>query len=268
MSGAPDPDATALKRELTRAWDAGAATYDATPRHGILHDDEWAAWRRLVAAILGDPAHAAVPRLRVLDVGTGTGVIALLAADLGHEVTGLDISEAMLERARANGAASGRTVEWMVGDAENVSWARHRYDALISRHLLWTLPHPDRALASWRDAVKPGGLVAAIDGYVPRRPFLVERATELAGRILELRAGGSDHAYDPATAQRLPLRRQTGTQAIARLMTAAGLERVRVRSLREVDRVERGHLSVLARLADPWRSYLATARTPILVADK
>jgi SAM-dependent methyltransferase len=255
-----------LKRELTRAWDVHADSYDRTPRHGILHDDEWKAWRRLMAAVLGDPAHSDMPRLRLLDVGTGTGLMALLASELGHEVTGLDLSERMLARARANGADAGLAVEWVIGDAETITGARHRYDALLSRHLLWTLPHPARAMAAWRDAVRPGGLIVTIDGMVPARPWPVARAIELAQWIVE-RRNGSSHQYSDETSARLPLRIQRGTEAVVGLMRDAGLERIRVRRLREVDRVERAHLSPLERLADPWQRYLATARTPILVAE-
>jgi 2-polyprenyl-3-methyl-5-hydroxy-6-metoxy-1,4-benzoquinol methylase len=256
-----------FKRELIRTWDAGADSYDQTPRHGILHDDEWKAWRRLMAAVLGDPAHADVPRLRVLDVGTGTGVLALLAAELGHEVTGLDLSERMLGRARANAADARLAVEWVIGDAETVGGARHGYDALLSRHLLWTLPHPARAMSAWRDAVRPGGLVVTIDEVVPPRPLPIALVADVAGRIVARRSESADHGYSDAVSAQLPLRHQRGTEAVVRLMREAGLERIRVRTLREVDRVERAHLSALERLGDPFERYLATARTPILVAE-
>ena len=109
-----------LTRELVATWDAGAATYDGLPRHGIRHDDERRAWRRLVAAILGDAAHASVPKLRVLDVGTGTGVLAFLAAELGHDVTAIDLSPGMLAQARRYALDAGLAVTWLEGDAEDL----------------------------------------------------------------------------------------------------------------------------------------------------
>jgi SAM-dependent methyltransferase len=172
----------------------------------------------------------------------------------------------MLARARANGADAGLAVEWVVGDAEAITGARHRYDALLSRHLLWTLPDPARAMVAWREAVRPGGLIVTIDGMVPTRPWPIRRAIELAQWIVA-RRNGSSHQYSDETSARLPLRIQRGTEAVVSLMREAGLERIRVRTLREVDRVERAHLSPLERLADPWQRYLATARTPILVAE-
>jgi hypothetical protein len=108
--------------------------------------------------------------------------------------------------------------------------------------------------------------VATIDGIVPRRPLPVALIRELAGRIAARGSRSSDHAYSESAAARLPLRKQRATDAVIRLMHDAGLERIRVRRLREVDRVERAHLSMLGRLGDPWQRYLATARTPILVA--
>ena len=56
------------------------------------------------------------------------------------------------------------------------------------------------------------------------------------------------------------------TTAVVELVRSAGLEKVRVRWLSEVDRVERAHRSALERLVDPWRRYLLTGRAPIVIA--
>lgn len=260
MTVEPDP----LSRQLVPTWDAGAESYDSIPRHGIRHDDERRAWRRLVAAILGDPSHAAVPRLRVLDVGTGTGVLALLAAELGHDVTGLDLSPGMLSVARRRALDSRLGVTWIEGDAAAPPVEPASFDAILARHLVWTLPAPGRTLEAWRSVVVPGGLIAVIDGWYPSPPLPGRVAGGLARRWLAShpRAGAHEHPYLPEQLARLPLAHQSGTTQIVGLLRGAGLTHVRVRPLPEVDRVERAHQGALERLADPWRRYLATAQRP------
>lgn len=264
-----------LRGRIAAAWERGAATYDREPRHGLLHDDEWIAWRRLLAAILGDPLHAAVPRLRVLDVGTGTGVVALLAAELGHEVTAIDASPAMLDQARAKARQRGLAVDWQLGDAEALPVGLTGFDAVVARQVLWTLPHPARALAAWRDAARPGGLVVVLDGWhepwpLPLR-FPARLAARLAAAVRRARPGGADpdgHEYDPATLARLPLARLSDPSLVLELLRGAGLEHVRFRRLREIERVERRSLSRPARILDRWRRFLASGRVPHLVADE
>ncbi len=268
-----------LRARIAEAWQRGAAEYDGEARHGLLHDDEWAAWRRLLAAILGDPLHAGVPRLRVLDVGTGTGVVALIAAELGHEVTGLDASPAMLERARGKARERGLAVDWRLGDAEALPVDLGTFDAVVARQVLWTLPHPARALAAWRDALRPGGLVAILDGWWepwprPIRPLV--RLVEWVARLVEgrLGRGGSGtgrsgtggHEYDPSTLARLPFARLSDPAPVTELMASVGFEHVRCQRLREIEAVEGRHLPWRVRLFDRWRRYLATGRAPHLVA--
>jgi len=254
-----------LSLELAATWDADATAYDGRARHGIRFPDERQAWRRLVAAILGDPAHSSVPRLRVLDVGTGTGVLALLAAELGHDVTGIDLSEGMLAQARRRGIDTGLAVTWLLGDAASPPVDPGSFDAVVCRHLIWSLPDPGRAVGAWRAAVRPSGLVAVIDGWYAHRRLPARIVGETAARILDRRAerdGTSDHRYRDDQLARLPLAHQDGLAEVAAAMRSGGLERIRVRTLSEVDRVERAHQTTLERLADPWRRYLATGRRP------
>ena len=259
-----DDKRAALKATITAAWDQGAADYDRLPRHGVLHDDERTAWRRLVAAILGDPAHSDVPRRAVLDVGTGTGTLALTAAELGHDVIGIDLSERMILAARRRSIETGLAVDWRIGDAEDPPVPAGSLDAVVSRHLAWTLADPVRAASAWRNRLRPGGLVAVIDGCYPPDPAPRRLLTAAAERLRTIGplAVVDEHKYPAEVDAALPLFHQTSPDALAKALRAAGFERVTVRRLGEIDRVERAHQGVLERTADRWQRYLAVGRSP------
>jgi len=100
----------------------------------------------------------------VLDVGCGTGFLALLAAEAGHRASGVDMADAMLAQARAKAAARKLAVAFLRADAEAPPFAEHSFDLIVERHVIWTLPDPTRALRSWRTLLRPGGRVALIEG--------------------------------------------------------------------------------------------------------
>lgn len=98
----------------------------------------------------------------VLDVGTGTGFLARLAAELGHRVTAIDVADAML--AASTVRDTDEEVAFAVGDAVAPPFAAESFDVVVSRSLLWTLREPGRAFASWWRLLRPGGRVVAIYG--------------------------------------------------------------------------------------------------------
>ena len=132
-------------------WDADARHYDRSVGHAISDPVEAAAWRAALRRLL--PA----PPSRVLDVGAGTGSLSLLAADLGHEVTALDLSEGMLDRARVKAEERGAAISFVVAKAE--SPPEGPFDAVIERHVAWTLPDPVAAFGTWRKVAPSGRLV-------------------------------------------------------------------------------------------------------------
>lgn len=71
--------------DVARFWDAEAARFDEAPDHGLLDADVRAAWSDLLRDYV--PA-----RSRVLDLGCGTGSLAVLLAEQGHVLTGVDLS--------------------------------------------------------------------------------------------------------------------------------------------------------------------------------
>jgi len=148
-----------VKAQVTAHWDRRAAHFDEDFGHAIATPAERAAWDRILALVVpkGRPLDA-------LDVGCGTGFLALELAARGHRVTGVDLAPAMLDLARSKAAAQGLAVRFESADAENLPFPAASFDFVISRHVLWTLPHPTAAIDDWMRVLRPGGRLAIVDG--------------------------------------------------------------------------------------------------------
>src|SRR5262249_48210875 len=127
--------------------------------HSIRTDAERAAWNRVF-----DLALAGRSGLDALDVGCGTGFLSLELAARGHRVTGIDFAPAMLELARGKAPEAGAAGGFEEADAEQLPFAAASFDLVVTRHVLWTLPHPEAAIDDWRRVLRPGGRLAIIDG--------------------------------------------------------------------------------------------------------
>jgi demethylmenaquinone methyltransferase/2-methoxy-6-polyprenyl-1,4-benzoquinol methylase len=152
------------------------ALFEGLPRHydrmgAVLSFGQDPRWRRaLVRAV--DPR----PGERVLDVATGTGMVAeALARRSACEVVGLDQSEAMLAGARARvdkDAALSARVSLVRGEAERLPFADAEFDALTFTYLL---RYVDDRAATTRElarVVRPGGRIGMVEFGVPPRPGL------------------------------------------------------------------------------------------------
>ena len=136
-------------------WDRASAAYDDEPDHGLADPAVRAAWAdRLRAWLPATPAD-------VLDLGCGTGSLALLAVRQGHRVTAVDLSTEMVRRARAK--TDGRATV-LVGDAADPPVRPGTVDVVLARHLAWTLPDPPAALARWVRLLRPGGRLVLVEG--------------------------------------------------------------------------------------------------------
>ena len=98
-------------------------------------------------------------KLKILDVGTGNGSLALVLAGMGHDVVGIDISEGVLSVAKEKAKERGVNPDLRIGDAESLEFEDKCFDAVVSRIVLWTLPNPQKAIEEWRRVLKPGGKV-------------------------------------------------------------------------------------------------------------
>lgn len=147
--------------ETRQAWDAEAATFDDQPDHGLRDPAVLAAWTRLLKRSLPPRTGAET----VLDIGCGTGSLSLVLAELGYQVTGIDLSPEMIARAQAKTAAMHNAVTFQVMDAAFPQLPPQQFDALVCRHLLWALPDIDQVLQRWLRLLKSGGRLLLVEGY-------------------------------------------------------------------------------------------------------
>lgn len=95
---------------------------------------------------------------RILEVGVGTG-ISLPRYRRSSRITGVDLSDAMLDKARARVARLGLTnVEAIeIGDAEQLAYPDHAFDVVVAQYVVSAVPHPLRALDECARVCRPGG---------------------------------------------------------------------------------------------------------------
>ncbi|HEX4504582.1 MAG TPA: methyltransferase domain-containing protein [Alphaproteobacteria bacterium] len=136
--------------------------------------DQFTRWAKPFAAL---PIHAEIgPMARtvtacapsrntgILDVACGPGILACALAEHAREVTGIDITPAMIGEARAREAASGlENLEWHVGDATALPFADARFDRVVTRYSFHHMPDPAAALAEMKRVCRPGGRIVVID---------------------------------------------------------------------------------------------------------
>jgi SAM-dependent methyltransferase len=95
-----------------------------------------------------------------LDVGCGTGVVAITAARGGAKVRGLDLSPVLLEQARKNAALAGVAIEFKEGDAEALPYEDASFDLVVSQFGHMFAPRPEVTIAEMLRVLKPGGTIA------------------------------------------------------------------------------------------------------------
>lgn len=172
---------TTVKAQISAAWDFWSQSYDGAHTYGLGSADEKDAWLTALRELVG-PAP-----LRIAEVGSGTGQISLLLAELGHEVRGFDLSEGMLDLSRQKAQAAGLPVQFLTGDAEALPLADGEVDLLINRMVFWILRQPVTALREWRRVVKPGGRIIVIDGLWGQSITLRQKLKFFAAELFYLR---------------------------------------------------------------------------------
>jgi len=200
---------------VQRMFDRIAPVYDAMNRVMTAGLDRH--WRRVTVR---ETVHAGDC---VLDACCGTGDLAIEARRAGASVTGLDFSEAMLERARRKEPA----IDWVRGDVLALPFDDASFDAVTVGFGVRNVDDLDAGLRELRRVLRAGGRLGILEITQPRgvlAPFYrvwFDRVVPALGRALP---GGDAYTYLPASVRRFP-----GVEELADLLADCGFDAVRYR---------------------------------------
>lgn len=248
-----------LEEEIRSYWSDRSVTFDLSAGHRISPGAEEAAWEAVIAKHLGSTP------LRILELACGTGETTRILHGLGHEVTALDFSEAMLAQARAK--LSGRDrLRFILSNAQNTMEPDAGYDAIVCRHLVWTLTDPDAAFRDWHRVLRPNGKMLVFDGNWAS-PTPIGRLAKAVLRFID-RTVGEDGTHHSGMAERheaimraLPFDDGLSGRELLPRLGAVGFSDVRTSSYGPIARAQRSGAGLRDRLRTiVYRRFVLEAR--------
>ena len=96
----------------------------------------------------------------VVDVGCGTGVVAVTAAQVGAKVSASDLTPELIARAKENSIISGFEIDFQIADVEQLPYDNDKFDIVLSQFGHMFAPRADIAISEMLRVLKPGGVIA------------------------------------------------------------------------------------------------------------
>ena len=90
--------------------------------------------------------------------------MSVVLAGWGHNVTGIDLSPEMIAQAVKKASQASLQILFKVMEASRPQFADQRFNGIVCRHLLWSLPNPKDVLQNWVNLLQPGGQLLLIEG--------------------------------------------------------------------------------------------------------
>lgn len=170
-----------LARRIENYWNERSKDFSRVRRLELSGEDG-DAWKNLL-----EKNFPQGESLKILDVGTGAGFFAVLLTKLGHFVTGIDTSSAMINEARKNSDYFHCQPNFLKMDAQSLDFPSENFDVVISRNLTWTLPDAMQAYREWCRVLKIGGMLMNFDSDYGDKNFVNEKVCakgEVADKML------------------------------------------------------------------------------------
>lgn len=145
------------KERIVNYWSRRSDSF-MEQRRAELNSPMAARWMREIRALI--PTER---KLKILDVGCGTGFFTILMARQGHEVIGIDLTPEMIDHSIRLAKEEQADCNFLVMDAENLEFENETFDLVISRNLTWTLPDVEQAYQEWKRVLKKDGILLNFD---------------------------------------------------------------------------------------------------------
>ena len=187
------------REQIEEKWNVRAATFDAD--HAT---EDLEKWKEMLESLIGLEGKG-----RVLDIGTGTGFLANMIAEMGYESFGIDFARGMLDLAIAKATDRDLDVHYILGDGEKLPFDDNTFDAIVNCRVLWTLVDPVSAFKEWKRVLKPGGRLLSFVRIMTR-----EDRERMRAKTANAAPSSSVH-YPEELENSLPLRTSTLEEHLA-----------------------------------------------------
>lgn len=173
--------------------------------------------------------------LKVLDIGTGPGFFAITMALCGYDVTAVDYTNAMLDKARYNAKKFDVDINFMQMDGHDLSFEDESFDLVVTRNLTWNLEKPDVAYKEWNRVLSNGGRLLNFDANWYLHLYDEERRAQYEqDRINSKKEKVNDHYVNTDTtkmeeiARNLPLSKTMRPQWDAAVLINNGYSKIMI----------------------------------------
>jgi ubiquinone/menaquinone biosynthesis C-methylase UbiE len=220
--------------------------------NGIQTAEEKMAWKKAFEGVLPGG------RLSILDVGCGTGELSMLLAEMSHIVTGINLSESMVEKAREKNKSLRLNANFKTGDAEDLDFSDAKFNLVFNSHLLWTLPHPEKALDEWKRVIKNDGQIIIIDGYWRNNTLASRLKWQISGFgvLIFERKNPWKGWYTKEVRSTLPHPYGVPPSVAKEYLEKCKLRDIRITVLDEILEIHRRESPVWERIACDWPYYM------------
>lgn len=151
-----------LLSEIEKYWTNRAEGYSEVNKDE-LESFQRDKWLNEIKRQIGADINKTNENIKILDIGCGPGFFSIILAKAGFDITAIDYTNEMIERAKENSGHLANKIKFMIMDAQNLQFEDESFDVIVSRNLTWNLEKPEIAYKEWIRVLKRKGILLNFD---------------------------------------------------------------------------------------------------------